>query len=456
MTAGVRAVGLAAVAAVVVAVGVAVVPGGGADRHHVTIVVPAAAHFFAGLDVRAAGQKVGEVTATTVTRDRRARLTLRIDNEAVWPLPRGTSAQIRWGGTIKFIARYVELRPARDRGQGALPEGGRVAAAPVPQEFDQVFATFDKRTRADLRRMLASAGGAIGDAEDELGNALDRAPPAIRELSAVVQDVGGDREALRTLVRSSDRVVAAIHGSEPGVGRLVAGAGTTFAAVAAQARALSSALAAAPVMFRAANGTLARTDRTLAAADALLSDLSPGVTGVRRLAGPLRAVLGRVVDVAPDATASLRSLRRAAPDLNPFLGKARSLMPAIGSSARQLARQVHCVRPYSPEIAGLASTWAGWFGAADGKDHYMRAEAGTFPWSNADPRTPGELHDLLPQITSAFPRPPGQLVGQPWLIPECGITADALDPSKDPEARRFNLSKRPLTTDDSDHREPAR
>jgi hypothetical protein len=38
-------------------------------------------------------------------------------------------------------------------------------------------------------------------------------------------------------------------------------------------------------------------------------------------------------------------------------------------------------------------------------------------------------------LTYAFPRPPGDSAGQPWFLPECGITKDAYDPSKDPEGK---------------------
>lgn len=445
-------IAIGAIAAVLVGVVVvAAASKDGDEGRHLTMVVPAATHFFRGLDVRAAGQKVGVVSDTEVTSDDRALLRLRIDDENVWPLPAGTRASVRWGGTIKFIARYVQLHPPRRRVSGTLRDGSRVAAAPIPQEFDQVFAIFDARTRRNLRTMLRAAGGSLGDASDELASALHRAPPAAEQARGVLEDVSSDSGALETLVVSSDRVVNAVRRSNPDVGRLVSGAGTTFRAVANQATALRQTLAAMPEALGSARVTLAHADRTLAAADDVVTDLSPAIPGLKRLGSPLAGLLGGVVDIGPDATRSLRTLRRAGPDLNPFLAKARALMPALESGGRELARQVHCVRPYSPEIAGLASTWAGWWGTVDGKDHYIRAEAGTFPWPNEDPRTPGQLHQQLPQITSAFPRPPGQLVGQPWLLPECGITADALDPNKDPEAGKFDpLSKEPVRIDDRD------
>jgi len=42
----------------------------------------------------------------------------------------------------------------------------------------------------------------------------------------------------------------------------------------------------------------------------------------------------------------------------------------------------------------------------------------------------------FPGLRYAFPFPPGYLAGQPWYLPECGITPDAFDASKDPEGIR--------------------
>jgi hypothetical protein len=36
----------------------------------------------------------------------------------------------------------------------------------------------------------------------------------------------------------------------------------------------------------------------------------------------------------------------------------------------------------------------------------------------------------------AEPRPPGLGVGQPWFIPECGVTRNALNPAADPEQQK--------------------
>jgi hypothetical protein len=53
---------------------------------------------------------------------------------------------------------------------------------------------------------------------------------------------------------------------------------------------------------------------------------------------------------------------------------------------------------------------------------------------NDVPYTPAQAIKMFPGTHYAFPNPPGNLAGQPWFQPQCGVTADALDPAKDHEA----------------------
>jgi hypothetical protein len=141
-----------------------------------------------------------------------------------------------------------------------------------------------------------------------------------------------------------------------------------------------------------------------------------------------------VLRVGPDAQRALATTRAAGPDLDAFLDRARTLMPSLRDIGRQGATQLACIRPYSPEIAGFLSTWGpGAFGSSDGKDTYLRATLGTFPFPDALPFGSGTLTRLFP-VTMAFPRPPGDLAGQPWYQPGCGVDASAYDADADPES----------------------
>ena len=102
--------------------------------------------------VEIAGKKVGTVADLRLTDDGLAELELSIDDE--WaPLPRGTHAQIRQFGLSGPASRYVDLSLPTSRERGELPDGGVLGTEDTTAqvELDQIFATFDRRTRASLR-----------------------------------------------------------------------------------------------------------------------------------------------------------------------------------------------------------------------------------------------------------------------------------------------------------------
>ncbi|WP_354701409.1 hypothetical protein DSM112329_01721 [Paraconexibacter sp. AEG42_29] len=437
---------------------VAIVTGGSDKGHHLTVTVDKATNLYAGVDIRAAGQKVGRIDSVEATGDGRARIGLRIDDDRVWPIYAGDRLRVRYGGTIAFAARYVSI----DRGTRRirpLADGAQLSRAQfvTPVEFDQVLKTFDAPTRKDLRRTVDATGTALAAARPGLSAALDEAPPALAQARAVLTDLGSDEAALDQLVRSGDRVTAAINAADPGLGPLVAGAAQTFAAVGTRADRLQTALRELPPTLSTARGTLRRADVTLAKADRLTERLAPGIGEVRKIAAPLSRTLTTLAAVAPDARATVATLRKGAPDLTRVLTAARPLLPKLGDVGKEAARQLSCVRPYTPEIAGFASTWGQVSSNSDGKDKFARITAQAYPFGTFTPLTNPQLSKVLPaaQEQYAFPRPPGQNANQTWYLPECGVGPDSTDPTKDPEAIAFDpLSKNILEIDNDDEFRP--
>lgn len=431
---------VAVVALLAVGVAVALLARGSGGGHRVTVVVPDAAGVRAGFEVRAAGRPVGEVEKVELTRDRQARVVLAIEDEG-WPIHGDGRMSVRWGGTAKFSDRYIALdRGSRGR---AVPEDGTFPRSrfSAPVEFDDVFKTFDRRTRRNLERTLDRSGPALFAAGDDLRRAIDEAPPAVEQARGVFEELTADPASLHLLVRSTDRLVGAIARSNPDVGRLVAGTGTTLATVGSRSDQLRTALAEVPHTLARTRRTLARADPTLRAVGDLSTRLAPGVRAAKRLTGPLASALRTLDDVGPDTRATLASTRRAAPDLSRLLTRLGPLLPELESTGRQLARQLECVRPYAPEIAGLGSTWgAGFLARGDGKDKVARSKFGIMTIEpNVSPISAGDLSRLIPGLTSSLVRPPGQLIGQPWFQPRCGAGPDAIDPDKDPEIKHLDL-----------------
>lgn len=441
---------IAVLGGVLVAVVAIVVTSRGESAHRVSFTMGDASSLIPGAKVRAAGQMVGRVTdVSTVDHGRRALIRLSLTNDRVWPLPTDTKIRVRFGGTIALAARYVEL----DRGTRTttLADGGTLASANVTVrvEYDEAIGTFGPRTRENLRATVNAAGSALAPAAAPLRATLTKAPPTVRELHGLFSDLGSQDAALGGLVTSTDRVISAADAADPDVGSLIEDAATTFGAVGARAADVRTLLADLPATLGDTRATLRRADPTLRSVTELAGRLRPGVDELRRTTGPLNRTLLVADTVAPDLASTARTLRGAAPDLTRLLDRAGDLMPHARSALTQAATQLACVRPYAPEIAGLASTWSDFVGEGDGKDKYARLYFGTYPIPNGTPLTLPEAAKIIPGPFEnyAFPRAPGANAGQPWYQPACGITADGADPQKNPEAKPFDpLSKQVIVT----------
>lgn len=423
---------------------VIVITKSGTSGHELTLTADNADLVRDGLAVRLSGRKVGVVTATKVTPDWKAKVTFRVD-DAAWPLPADTKAALRWGGTIKFTDRYIEL----DRGKATatLADGAelRPGSFTSPVEVDTLLDTFNTETRANLRSTLDAGGLALRPATKPLRRALVAAPPALRETSDLLGDLGSDQGALSSLITSGASVIDAIQRSYLGVGTLIDGAQTTFAAVATKSVELKNALAQTPSTLTATRATLARADKTLINASALTRKLHPAVPALQRLAAPLDSTLRRVTQVAPDLTGTLRTLRTAAPRIDTLVSRLTTQSPRLASISKQAAIQVGCLRPYAPTLSGLIGTWTNVWGRGDSKDKYLRALLGTYPYQNALPATSAQTIKAFPGLTYAYPQPPGLANNRPWFQPQCHIGPEVMDASKDPEAKPFNFQRTPLS-----------
>jgi phospholipid/cholesterol/gamma-HCH transport system substrate-binding protein len=372
-----------------------------------------------------------------VTRQGKAHIVMDIDN-SVWPLPTDSTLTLRMGGTIKYTDRFIAI--ARGHGKQVFGNGGYVPANQfiVPVEYDQLFNTFTGPVRAGMDSFLDNGGEALKAAAPALGRALGDSAPALGQTAAVFRDLAYDQQALTTLVDSTDDVAGAVATSNPGVQRLLQGAANTFTAVASESRALQGALAEAPPALQALGHVADHVSRTLVRVSALADRLAPGVTQLQAVATPLDRALGSVVDVEPDAIQTLDTVRRAGPSLDALLSKGRAtLMPRLQSIGKQAARDLACVRPYSPEIFGFLTTWAGYWGDGDDKDTVIHGAFGVTDTTNTNTIDSAQLGKLV-HLNIDYPGVPGMALNQPWYQPACGITANDLKLADDGDAGTFD------------------
>ena len=428
--------GLPVVLSLVALIGVVLLLAGSTTaQHHLFVEVTQATNIIPGQNIRDGGIVVGSVSSVVpIDRGRAARIGLGIDDSA-WPITRGSTFTVKWGGTITYANRQIELQ----RGPASAPplaNGAMLTAAAFhqPVEFDQLLETFSGAAQADIKSFLNNAGAALRNSRSAVQSALQepRAPAALLQASAVIEDFNLVSADLNGLIVHGDRVITAVQSADPGIGQLIDGTAGTFQAIAADASGVQATLSDAPATLVTVRHTLGRAEGTLTLAGELARRLSPGVTELRGIASPLATTLEAAATVGPDAASTLSTLRRAAPQLDPLLAHVTHVMPAITAIGTGGTVAMRCIRPYSPEIAAFFSNWDGFTAYDDGRNKYVRLMIQASPYPTATPLNAAEVQKLFPQLRYAFPRPPGYNGGQPWFQPQCGAGRSSLVAADNP------------------------
>jgi phospholipid/cholesterol/gamma-HCH transport system substrate-binding protein len=428
--------GIVPAALVLVALVIAVVVSGSGSSHELDATFLSATNLVSGARVNAGGVPVGTVDSMSL-HDGVADVRLRITDDRVWPLPTGTKAEIRWGGTVSYSSRYVELLPG-PQGNPPLADGARLPTADTvtPVEFDQLFNVFNGAGRAGLASVVDNGAATFGTRASALHAGLAAAPPALDQINGVLRALGEDPAALQTLVATGAQTAQALRSRQHELVDLVNGAAATFRTIATNARTTQSMLTKLPGGLETARQMLARLDPTLSSLGGLVGDIRPGAAELNRLASPLRSAIVTLGSVAPALGATLATVQRHAPGIANLLDSARPVLSKLAPALTQLAPMAACVRPYSPEIAGFFSTWDSMASYYDANSHYPRVVPQVFPFPNEATLPPSQLVKLIPNLGYSLIRPPGYSAGQTWLQPQCGADTAGLDPAQDPEAGR--------------------
>lgn len=407
----------------------------GGGNHTVYVTVPDATAAVTGQMIRASGVPAGSIgSITPVDHGHAARVQLNIDDSA-WPLPAGTTMTLKWGGTASYSNGYIDLQRGGGGGQ-LVSNGGDFPATDfhVSTQFDSAMAAFDRPTRQNLRKVIDLGGVAFATAKSSLANALAQAPSALRQTTFVMNDLAENTTTIHALVQATGAVVHAVNAANPSAADLVSNTATTLSAIAGQASNVQQTISSAPGTLATLRRTLVSADPTLTLAGDVIHQLGPGVEQAQQIAAPLDTVLGTVRSVGPVAVNTLKTARTAAPDLSSLLEHVQSISPLLQSVATQAAPTLGCIRPYTPEIMALGSSWADFSSFRDGHDPFLRMTPKVLVPApeNAETASPAKLVATNPGLKYSFPVPPGYIAGQPWYQPQCGITPDVLNASKDP------------------------
>ena len=362
-------VGVAALIAAAVILAVLVL-GGGGDDYTIEARFQSAGQLVSGNKVMVAGTAIGSVGDIELADNGEAAVTLHIDDDRYRPLRQGTEAVVRVASLAGVANRYIDLRmpPA---GSAEIPDGGTIASDSTTSavELDQLFNTFDAKTRRGLSQLIRGAGAEWKGRSREARLGMLYLNPALASTTRLLAAVNGDGATLERFVSATSRLSKDVAERRDRLAGLIDHLSTTTDAIADRDDELGEAIELTPPVLRSANSTFVNLRSTLDDLDPLVEDARPATRALERLApdlselargarptvSSLKSVLSR-----PGATNDLQELLDSLPPLRelavgPVQANGAERDGAFGpaeKAMRGFAPEVGFWRPYSVDLTG--------------------------------------------------------------------------------------------------------
>jgi phospholipid/cholesterol/gamma-HCH transport system substrate-binding protein len=291
-------------------------------------------------DVRISGVSVGKVQTIEVSPDgQRALATINIEDK-YGPIPEGTRAVLR---TKTLLGEtYVELTPG-DADGPTLSDGATLAKANVAEsvQLDEIFRTFDARTRAAFQEWMQEGAVAIAGRGQSFSNALAELEPFFSEFDRLFRVLDTQRLAVKQLFSNGAVALRALRGREGQLAGLIRNSDAVWRTTAARDRDIEALFRAFPTFEDEQRLTFDRLKEFALNADPLFrqlvpaaEQLSPTLIALSRFAPQAKGFfegLETVIDRAPTGFPALRKFLRSdfpvlLRALDPFL---RNLNPIL-------------------------------------------------------------------------------------------------------------------------------
>jgi phospholipid/cholesterol/gamma-HCH transport system substrate-binding protein len=382
---------LAAVLAIVVgAVLIAVLLFGGDSGHKYRLLFETGGQLVPGNLVQVGGQKVGTVDEITLTENARAEVEVTVD----YPLHDGTTATIRATSLSGIANRYVSLAPGPNDAP-EIDDDGVIGedATTSPVDIDQLFNTFDRRTRTALSNFIrGQATVYAGDAE-QANAAYKYLAPSLQTTERLLAELTRDQQAFSDFLASGASVLDAVAARRADLSSGIANANEALGAIASQNEAFDRALTELPPTLRQANTTFVNLR-------AALDDLQPLIdtTGVatRDLAPFLRELRPVVEDSVPVFTRLANTLSLEGP-ANDLVDTLRALPGAERAADRSVPATIQALddsqtnvaqlRAYTPDLVSFLGRFSQVAANYDGDGHYLRTQPTGINFFNWNPAT---------------------------------------------------------------------
>jgi virulence factor Mce-like protein len=185
-----------------------------------------------GNDVREGGFRIGLVSDLKPIQFPSgvvgAQLTLKLD-QANGSVPVDSTAAIRPRSVLGL--KYVDLEKGSSR--RLIPDGGvlPVSQTSVPVQFDDIFKTFDTKTRVAIQQNLVGFGNTFAGRGGAINDTLEKLPVLLLHLEPVARYLSAPRTGLTRFFRSLNAFVGTVAPLSVVNAQLFTYLASTFAAI---------------------------------------------------------------------------------------------------------------------------------------------------------------------------------------------------------------------------------
>lgn len=408
-----RFVALAALAAGVVLVAIVLFGGSGGHKYH--LLFQNGGQLVPGNQVLVAGQPVGIIDDVSLTDDGQADVSVTMDD----PLREGTTAIIRATSLSGVANRYVSLTLGPSNAD-EIPDGSDLTGAKTtsPVDLDQLFDTFDARTRRALQHVIEGQGGIYAGNAKNANLTYKYFAPALDSTTRLFNELTADQKTFTDFLVSSSKVLTAVAARRNELSSLVSNSNQALGAIANQNQALDRSLIALPPALRQSNTTFVNLRAALDDLTPLVAAAKPATRDLPTFLRNLRPVAEQSVPVVTDLATAIQTPGRnndlvAALSKLPRLGRrVATASPHVVNAFNASQPEVTFARPYTPELTAFIARYGQATANYDANGHYARVlpvTTGLFDYNGGtqqlDPVPVGQQYDNLD--TGTFTRCPG-------------------------------------------------
>ena len=387
--------------------------GGGGQTYH--LLFQNGGQLVTGNQVLIAGQPIGSVDSIGLTNNSQADVTVSTDV----PLRAGTIATIRATSLSGEANRYISIQPAPSNAK-QLPSGSTISGQNTvsPVDLDQLFNTFNPRTRQGLRDFIQGYAQVYAGSAPQANKTYKYFAPALDSSQRLLNELSSDQRTFTKFIVASGSVLSAIGQRSNDLTNLVSHANTTFGAIASQNQALDQTLVKLPPTLRQADTTFVNLRAALDDLTPLVNAAKPATKNLPKFLRNLRPVAERSVPVFSDLATALRKpgknndLVAALKGLPRLQSHAATASPHAVAAIKASLPTIKFARPYSPDLVAFLTKISQAASYYDANGHYVRvspADTGVFAYNSGTQ----QLNPIAPAAqytnvqTGIFKRCPG-------------------------------------------------